>query len=73
MTDKPESQFAYVVIASRRARQLQGGARPLLDHPRSRKSTRIAMEELDKGLLQYEAPEVADLSGGDGKRKRSEK
>lgn len=73
MTERPESQFAYVVIASRRARQLQGGARPLLDHPRSRKSTRIAMEELDKGLLHYQMPEVPDPSSRDGKRKRAEK
>ncbi len=73
MTEKPESQFGYVVIASRRARQLQAGARALLEHPRSRKSTRIAMEELDKGLLQYEVPEPPDGSGKDGKRKRSEK
>ncbi len=72
MTDKPESQFAYVVIASRRARQLQAGARPLLEHPRSRKSTRIAMEELDKGLLQYDVAELPNASKN-GKRKRSEK
>ncbi len=49
----PESQFAYVVVAARRARQLMGGARPLLDSSRMRKPTRIAEEELLQGLLEY--------------------
>ncbi|HEY6467732.1 MAG TPA: DNA-directed RNA polymerase subunit omega [Candidatus Acidoferrales bacterium] len=54
----PDSQFAYVVVVSRRARQLMIGGRPLVENPRSRKNTRIAEEELHAGMLEYETPEV---------------
>ncbi|HTR47329.1 MAG TPA: DNA-directed RNA polymerase subunit omega [Verrucomicrobiae bacterium] len=68
---KPESQFAYVVVVSRRARQLMIGARPLVDNPRSRKNTRIAEEELLQGALEYEVPETGDgPEGADGKRRK---
>jgi DNA-directed RNA polymerase subunit omega len=52
--DPPESQFAFVVVAARRARQLMAGAPPLIDNPKSRQPTRIAEEELQRGQLQYE-------------------
>jgi len=55
----PESKFVYVMVAARRARQLQEGA-PALTDSRSRKPTRIAREELTKGLLEYEVPEVKE-------------
>ncbi len=65
----PESQFAYVVVVSRRARQLMIGGRPLLENPRSRKTSRIAEEELLMGLLEYETPELpADEK--EGKRRK---
>jgi DNA-directed RNA polymerase subunit omega len=54
--EAPESQFAYVVVAARRARQLMAGAPPLVDNPQSRLATRIAQQELRHGLLQYDAP-----------------
>jgi DNA-directed RNA polymerase omega subunit len=56
LKDAPDSQFAYVVVVARRARQLLVGGRPMVDNPRSRKTTRIAEEELQKGYLEYEAP-----------------
>jgi DNA-directed RNA polymerase omega subunit len=68
----PESQFAYVVVVSRRARQLMIGGRPLLDNPRSRKNTRIAEEELERGLLEYSTPDLPEGSEEkDGKRRKS--
>jgi DNA-directed RNA polymerase omega subunit len=54
----PDSQFAYVVVVSRRARHLMIGGRPLLENPHSRKNTRIAEEELHAGMLEYQTPEV---------------
>jgi DNA-directed RNA polymerase omega subunit len=67
----PDSQFAYVVVAARRARQLMIGGRPLVDNPKSRKTTRIAEEELQLGLLEYEVPAVLDGSEDkDGKRRK---
>ena len=57
-TQPPDSQFAYVVVAGRRARQLMVGATPLVANPRSHKPTRVAMEELNAGQLEYDLPEV---------------
>jgi DNA-directed RNA polymerase omega subunit len=66
----PDSQFAYVVVVARRARQLMVGARPLVDNPRSRKTSRIAEEELQQGLLEFEMPELLDESEDrDGRRR----
>jgi DNA-directed RNA polymerase subunit omega len=52
----PESKFAYVVVAARRARQLMSGAMPLVANPRSHKPTRVAVEELNAGVLEYQLP-----------------
>jgi len=62
LTGIPDSQFAYVVVVSRRARQLMIGARPLVEMPRSRKTSRIAEEELQAGVLEYSLPEVPESS-----------
>jgi DNA-directed RNA polymerase omega subunit len=53
-TKAPESQFAYVVLAARRARQIMAGAPPLVDNPRTLKATRLACEEVNNGLIEYE-------------------
>lgn len=66
-TQAPDSKFAFVVIAGKRSRQLMVGASPLLANPRSHKATRIAMEELSAGQLEYKTPE---MSTGDDKDKR---
>jgi DNA-directed RNA polymerase omega subunit len=56
----PDSKFAYVVVVSRRARQLMMGGRPLVDNPRSRKVSRIAEEELQQSLLEFQAPDLPE-------------
>lgn len=66
----PESKFAYVAIVSRRARQLMGGARPLVDNPKARKPTRVAEDELVKGLLEYELPELPETAEEKEARRR---
>jgi DNA-directed RNA polymerase omega subunit len=66
--EAPDSHFAYVVVVARRARQLMIGGRPLVDNPRSRKTSRIAEEELQSGLLEYEMPDFAEEK--DGKRRK---
>ena len=67
----PDSQFAYVVVVSRRARQLMIGARPLVENPRARKNTRVAEEELRQGLLEYELPDLPEVPDDqDGKRRK---
>jgi DNA-directed RNA polymerase omega subunit len=70
LTAIPESQFAYVVVVSRRARQLMIGGRPMIDNPRSRKTSRIAEEELQLGLLEYSLPEVPEAEEKDSKRRK---
>lgn len=67
--DPPESMFVQVMVAARRARQLQNGAPPMVD-PRAHKPTRVAREELKKGLLEYEVPEVVEPEDKEGKRRR---
>jgi DNA-directed RNA polymerase omega subunit len=66
----PESQFAYVVLAARRARQLMAGAPPMLENPRTAKSTRIACEELEHGLIEYEFNESVGEEDKDGSKRR---
>jgi DNA-directed RNA polymerase subunit omega len=52
--DDPEaSAYRFIIVAARRARQLQGGARSLLPSS-SKKHTITAMEEVRRGLIQYE-------------------
>ncbi len=71
-TQPPSSKFAYVVVAARRARQLMIGAPILIDHSRAHKFTRIAIEELDQGRLEFEIPEVpAGPEDKEGKRRSS--
>jgi DNA-directed RNA polymerase subunit omega len=70
LKDAPESLFAFVVVAARRARQLMAGAPPLIDNPKSRQPTRIAEEELRKGLLEYEPPETPEeIAAKEAKRR----
>ncbi|MGB7847777.1 MAG: DNA-directed RNA polymerase subunit omega [Candidatus Acidiferrum sp.] len=58
-TKAPESQFAYVVLAARRARQIMAGAPPMVEMVRTQKATRIACEEVTQGLIEYDFSEVA--------------
>lgn len=70
-TKAPESQFAYVVLAARRARQIMAGAPPLIENPRTMKPTRIACEELEHGLIEYDFSEPVSIDEDkDGKRRK---
>ena len=52
--DDPEaSAYRFIIVASKRARQLQAGARSFLPTT-SKKPTVIAVEEVRRGLVQYE-------------------
>lgn len=50
-----DSNYRYVLVAARRARQIQNGARPSVE-PHSRKPCRIAEEELQAGKVKWEIP-----------------
>ena len=53
--DVDQSTYRFIIVAAKRARQLQGGQRPVLPTS-SKKSTVIAMEEARRGLVKYELP-----------------
>jgi DNA-directed RNA polymerase subunit omega len=52
-TDEERSVYRFIIAAAKRARQLQGGARPLISTT-SRKPTKIGMEEVRRGEVAAE-------------------
>jgi DNA-directed RNA polymerase subunit omega len=50
-----DSNYRYVLVAARRARQIQNGAQPSVD-PHSRKPCRIAEQEIQAGKVKWEVP-----------------
>ena len=48
-----DSKFRFILIAAKRARQLQSGAKAMI-HTVSRKPTRIAQEEVRAGTVEWE-------------------
>ena len=50
--DPDQSTYRFIIVAAKRARQLQGGARPVLPTS-SKKPTVIAIEEVRRGLVKY--------------------
>ena len=52
-----DSKFRMILVAARRARQLQLGARPLIQSG-SKKMINIAQQEVNLGLVPYEVLET---------------
>lgn len=50
-----DSSYSYVMVAARRARQLQCGSQPLVP-TRSSKACRVAQEEIAAGKVGYTKP-----------------
>ncbi len=60
LPDDPEqSTYRFIIVAAKRARQLQGGARPILPTT-AKKATVIATEESRRGLVKYYIPGLPD-------------
>jgi DNA-directed RNA polymerase subunit omega len=51
------SHFGYVMVAARRARQLQNGSQPLIATS-SRKACRVAQDEIAAGMVGYVKPDI---------------
>jgi DNA-directed RNA polymerase omega subunit len=51
-----DSKFRFITVAAQRAKQLQGGAKPRVE-TRSRKPTRVAVEETIAGTVSWEVRE----------------
>src|SRR3989442_7491542 len=66
LMDGFDSNYRYILVAARRARQLQGGAPPVIQTP-SRKPCRIAQDEIRAGKVKWVIPEMprsaAELAG----------
>jgi DNA-directed RNA polymerase subunit omega len=56
-----DSNYRYILVAARRARQLQGGAPPVIDTG-SRKPCRIAQDEIRAGKVKWLIPELPKLA-----------
>ena len=57
--DPEQSAYRFIIVAAKRARQLQGGQRSLLPST-SKKPTIAAMEEVRRGLVGYYEPAPVD-------------
>ncbi|HOL71997.1 MAG TPA: DNA-directed RNA polymerase subunit omega [Bryobacteraceae bacterium] len=53
--DPEQSTYRFIIVAAKRARQLQSGARPFLPTT-SKKPTVTAIEEVRRGLVKYYDP-----------------
>ena len=61
MTAGEENNFRYVVMAARRARQLQNGSQPLID-THSSKACRVAQDEINAGKVKAAEPPLPPLT-----------
>lgn len=55
LLDKADCRYTLVVEVSKRARQLVGGAQPLID-TKETKAVSISIDEVNRGLIGYERP-----------------
>jgi DNA-directed RNA polymerase omega subunit len=59
-----DNRFLKALIAAQRARQIHRGARPLVQKSNTR-ATRIALEEVERGLISFEfLPQNPDMKSG---------
>jgi DNA-directed RNA polymerase subunit omega len=70
LPQKLDSKFRYILVAAKRARQLQAGARPLIQSTEKR-LTRVAQQEVTAGLVPYEL--LTPATGDNDKNKKPKK
>ena len=58
LMDGFDSNYRYILVAARRARQLQSGAPPIIETS-SRKPCRIAQDEIKAGKVKWEKIDLA--------------
>jgi DNA-directed RNA polymerase subunit omega len=61
LIDGFDSNYRYILVAARRARQLQSGAPPVVQ-TNSRKPCRIAQDEIRAGKVKWEIPETRSVA-----------
>ena len=67
-----DSKFRYIIVAAKRTRQLQAGAKPMVG-AQGRKFTRIAMEEVSAGMVKFELTEEFKASKRRGSKEGKER
>ena len=70
LPQKLDSKFRYILVAAKRARQLQAGARPLIQST-AKRLTRVAQQEVTAGLVPFEL--LAPTTGENDKNKKPKK
>ncbi len=54
VTSSMDSKYRMIIVAAQRSKQLQRGARPRVElDPQRHKPTRIALEEVQRGKVQF--------------------
>ncbi|UDM32645.1 DNA-directed RNA polymerase subunit omega [Lentilactobacillus laojiaonis] len=61
LLDKIDSRYSLIMLASKRAHELDGGATPLLNEYKSKKSVGKALEEIEAGVLKID-PNAKDFN-----------
>ncbi len=59
LSQRVDCRYTLVVETSKRARQLLAGALPLID-TKNMKPLKVAIEEINRGLITYERPSGSD-------------
>jgi DNA-directed RNA polymerase subunit omega len=55
-----DSKYRLIIVAAQRSKQLQRGARPRVDMDIQRhKATRVALEEVQQGMISFNFTEIA--------------
>jgi DNA-directed RNA polymerase omega subunit len=54
-----DSKYRKILIAAKRSKQIQKGARPRLNLPDS-KPTKVALEEVENGLVNFEVTQMLE-------------
>jgi DNA-directed RNA polymerase omega subunit len=62
-----DSKFRFILVASKRARQLQAGARPLIQTV-TKRPTRVAQQEVSAGMVPIEMTPLADIEKSNKKK-----
>jgi DNA-directed RNA polymerase subunit omega len=67
-----ESKFRFILVAAKRARQLQAGAKAQVQ-TQSKKPTRVAQQEVEAGLVPIELIDLSENGNGKAGKAREGK